>query len=235
MARTSRGCPLISIIIPTLNEERALPRTLAHVAAQRASHEVIVADGGSNDATPRIAREASAACIDAQRGRGAQMNAGARHAVAAKSEWLLFLHADTLLPPGALQAIAALPAAIEAGCFHQAFSDSGTHPLLKLVSRLHNWRCRKTHIMYGDQAMFVRRAVFNAVGGFPECELEDVKLSERLRERAAPVLLPLTVVTDARRFVAQGIVLSLARIVLLLLCHRYKLPLAGRRFFEPVR
>lgn len=223
---------MISIIIPTLNEERALPRTLASVAAQHAAHEMIVADGGSHDATPRIAGEHGATCVNATRGRGAQMNAGARHA---RGEWLLFLHADTLLPREALQAIAALPDTVEAGCFQQAFSDSDAHPLLKLVSRLHNWRCRKTHIMYGDQAMFVRRTVFEALGGFPESELEDVKLSELLRARRAPLLLPATVVTDARKFIARGIVLSLARIALILLCHRYKLPLAGRRFFEPVR
>lgn len=223
---------MISIIIPALNEARALPRTLAAVAAQHTAHEVIVADGGSDDATPRIARDAGAVCINARRGRGAQMNAGAQRA---RGEWLLFLHADTLLPRDALHAIAKLPGEIEAGCFHQQFSDSDAHPLLKRVSRLHNWRCRKTHIMYGDQAMFVRRTVFDAVGGFPESDLEDVKLSELLRARRAPLMLPAAVVTDARKFIARGIVLSLARIVLLLLCHRYKLPLAGKGFFEPVR
>lgn len=223
---------MISVIVPTLNEARALPRTLATVAAQHAAHEVIVADGGSDDATTSIARAAGAVCLTAARGRGAQMNAGARRA---RGEWLLFLHADTLLPRDALPAIATLPAAIEAGCFHQCFSDSEAHPLLKLVSRLHNWRCRKTHIMYGDQAMFVRRAVFETLGGFPESDLEDVKLSERLRARRAPVLLPAAVVTDARKFIARGIVRSMARIVLILLCHRYKLSLKGTRFFEPVR
>lgn len=223
---------MISIIIPTLNEARALPRTLAAVAAQNTAHKVIVADGGSDDATPRIARDAGIPCINAPRGRGAQMNAGARHA---HGEWLLFLHADTVLPRDALQAIAALPADAEAGCFHQAFSDSDAHPLLKLVSRLHNWRCRRTHIMYGDQAMFVRRAVFEALGGFSESALEDIKFSELLRARRAPVLLPATVVTDARKFIARGIVRSMARIALILLCHRYKLPLMGKRFFEPVR
>ena len=89
--------------------------------------------------------------------------------------------------------------------------------------------------MYGDQAMFVRRNVFEALGGFPESDLEDVKLSERLRQRCAPVLLPATVTTDARKFLAHGIVRSTTRIVLILLCHRYKLPLLGRRFFDPVR
>ncbi len=226
---------MISIIIPALNEARALPCTLAAVAAQNAAHQVIVADGGSDDATIRIARDAGAVCISAPRGRGAQMNAGVRHASAAPDEWLLFLHADTLLPRDALKTIAALPAAVEAGCFHQQFSDSEAHPLLKRVSQLHNWRCRRTHIMYGDQAMFVRRAVFETLGGFPESDLEDVKLSERLRARKAPVMLAGAVVTDARKFIARGIVLSLARIGLLLLCHRYKLPLVGKAFFEPVR
>lgn len=221
---------MISIVIPALDEEHALPPTLARVGHQGVAHELIVSDGGSRDGTERIAGAAGARVIRASRGRGTQMNAGARHA---DGDWLLFLHADTLLPPGALAAITALPPSVEAGCFCQAFSDP--HPLLRLTSRLHNWRCRRTRIMYGDQAMFVRRDVFETIGGFPQTDLEDVKLSERLRERCAPVLLPLTVTTDARKFLAHGILRSVARIVLVLLCHRYHLPLVGRRFFDPVR
>ena len=221
---------MISIVIPTLNESLALPGTLARLAGQTVAHDIIVADGGSTDATHDAALRGNAQWLTAPRGRGAQMNAGAR---LAHGEWLLFLHADTLLPDHALAAIAALPPSVEAGCFHQAFSDA--HPLLRAVSHLHNWRCKRTRIMYGDQAMFVRRAVFEALGGFEEVDLEDVKLSEQLRLRTAPVLLPATVITDARKFRAQGIVRSTARIVLILLCHRFKLPLMGRRFFEPVR
>ncbi len=224
---------MISVIIPTLNEALALPATLARVATQRVAHEVIVADGGSIDDTQAVVRRAGARWITSARGRGAQMNAGARHAVCSQGEWLLFLHADTLLPPHALAAIAQLPPHVESGCFRQAFS--GAHPLLRAVSRLHNWRCQRTRIMYGDQAMFVRRGVFEALGGFPETDLEDVKLSERLRERHAPVLLSATVITDARKFLAHGVLRSMARIVLILLCHHYKLPLAGQRFFDAVR
>jgi rSAM/selenodomain-associated transferase 2 len=221
---------VISIIIPALDEEKALPATLASAFAQHGVFEVIVADGGSRDGTREVAGRAAARVICAERGRASQMNAGAQQA---RGEWLLFLHADTLLPSGALDAIAALPAPVEAGCFHQAFNHP--HPLLTLISRLHNWRCRLTRVMYGDQAMFVRREVFGALGGFPNSVLEDVKLSERLRVRAAPVLLPATVVTDARKFLAHGIVRSLARIGLILVCHQLGLRLAGRRFFEPVR
>lgn len=221
---------MISIVIPALDEQKALPATLRAVHAQRGDYELIVADGGSRDRTCAIARRAGARIVRLMPGRARQMNAGARGAC---GEWLLFLHADTLLPADALEAISRLPATVEAGCFHQAFNHP--HRLLSIISRLHNWRCRATRIMYGDQAMFVRRRVFDAVGGFPDSDLEDVRLSERLRERAAPALLPAAVVTDARKFLAHGIIRSLTRIVLILVCDRLGLPLAGRRFLEPVR
>ncbi len=221
---------MISVIIPALNEELALPRTLASVAAQDWPHEIIVSDGGSTDCTLAVAQETGVQWLRAPRGRGAQMNAGAR---LAHGEWLLFLHADTCLPDGALQAIRSLPPHVEAGCFHQAFSAE--HPLLRVVSRLHNWRCKRTHIIYGDQAMFVRRRVFEALRGFPETDLEDVKFSEQLRQHTVPVMLSATVATDARKFLKHGILRSTGRIVLLLLSHRYKRPLLGRRFFDAVR
>jgi rSAM/selenodomain-associated transferase 2 len=221
---------LISIVIPALDEERALPATLAALRPQVGPWEAIVVDGGSRDGTRAVARAAGARLLPAPRGRGAQMNRGAR---AARGTWLLFLHADTHLPDGALEAIRRLPRAAEAGCFRQAFDHP--HPLLRTISWLHNWRCARTGIMYGDQAMFVRRRVFDEVGGFPERVLEDVLISERLRARRPPQVLRLTVTTGARRFLAQGILRSLARVLVILLCHRLGLPLAGTRFFEPVR
>jgi glycosyltransferase involved in cell wall biosynthesis len=125
---------MISIVIPALNEERALPATLARVFEQAGEFEVIVVDGGSDDATRGIARgHAGVRLVEAARGRARQMNAGAG---VARGEWLLFLHADTLLPRDGLAHVAALPDDIASGCFEQRFS--GDDWRLALVSRLHN-------------------------------------------------------------------------------------------------
>ena len=122
------------------------------------------------------------------------MNTGAG---VARGEWLLFLHADTLLPDGALEAIAALPDDIQAGGFRHRFS--GDDWRLRLISWMHNVRCRWTHVFYGDQALFVRRALFERLGGFPEQALmEDVAFCEKLVHATRPRLLQTCVVTDAQ-------------------------------------
>ena len=223
---------MISIVIPALNEERALPGTLARVAEQAGAREVIVVDGGSTDATRALARaHAGVRLIEAPRGRARQMNAGAR---AAGGEWLLFLHADTLLPRDGLARIAALPDDVDAGCFEQRFS--GADWRLRLISRLHNFRCRRTGVMYGDQAMFVRRRVFESLGGFPDVEwLEDVIFTERLARLARPTLVPAEVVTDSRKFVKMGVFRSLGRCLAILVCYELRLPIPARAFFAPIR
>ncbi len=223
---------MISIVIPALNEERALPATLGQVVAQAGEFEVIVVDGGSDDATRDIARgHAGVRLVEAPRGRARQMNAGAR---VAGGEWLLFLHADTLLPADGLARIAALPADVDAGCFEQRFS--GDDWRLALISRLHNFRCRRTWVMYGDQAMFVRRRVFEALGGFPDVEhLEDVIFSERLARLTRPTLVPAEVVTDSRKFTKMGVFRSLGRCLAILVCYELRLPIPARTFFAPIR
>lgn len=226
------GRRVISIVIPALNEARALPATLAAVARQAPPFEVIVVDGGSRDATVTIAaRQGGVQVVAAPRGRASQMNAGAQRA---RGEWLLFLHADTLLAPDALARIRALAPEVRAGCFRQWFS--GDDWRLRAISRLHGWRWTRTGVMYGDQAMFVRRALFEALGGFPEVPiLEDVMFSERLLAVARPVMLESRVVTDARKFVQMGVARSLLRVLAILLCYRLRLPIPARAFFSEVR
>jgi len=223
---------MISIVIPALNEERALPATLARVFEQAGDAQVIVVDGGSEDTTRAIACGfAGVTHIEAPRGRARQMNAGAR---LARGDWLLFLHADTLLPRDGLARIAALPEDALAGCFRQRFS--GDDWRLRLVSRLHNFRCRCTGVMYGDQAMFVRRRVFESLGGFPDVDvLEDVVFTDRLARLGRPTLVPAEVVTDARKFVRMGVFRSLARCLAILVCYELRLPIPARSFFSPIR
>lgn len=223
---------MISVVIPAYNEERALPATLARVFAQTGECEIIVVDGGSADRTRDIAAgNGRTQLLTAPKGRAAQMNAGAG---VARGEWLLFLHADTLLPDGALEAIAALPDDIQAGGFRHRFS--GTDWRLRLISWMHNWRCRWTRVFYGDQALFVRRSLFERLGGFPEdYPLEDVMFGERLRAAVRPRLLDLCVVTDARKFTRMGAWKSLGRVALILTCHELRLPIPARRFFSDIR
>ncbi len=225
---------MISIIIPALNEERSLPRTLAALHQQCGDFEVIVVDGGSSDRTREIAAaDESVRLISSRRGRATQMNAGAG---AARGEFLLFLHADTTLPPEALSILNARVARSDClwGGFRQRFS--GDDWRLRLISRLHNWRCRISRVFYGDQAMFVRSALFHALGGFPEQPiLEDVALSEKLLSAAKPVLLDEHVMTDARKFLKMGVWRSLGRVFVIMLCYRLRLRIPMQEFFSAVR
>lgn len=222
---------MISVVIPVWNEERALPGTLASVFAQTMPFEVIVADGGSTDETRAIvAADARVWLVSAPKGRASQMNAGARRA---QGEWILFLHADTRLPSGALAAIAALPLDVAAGCFRHRFS--GEDWRLGLISRLHDWRFSVTGIIYGDQAMFVRRALFHRLGGFPSVpHLEDLLFSERLVRATRPTMLDLVVDTESRKFEQMGIWRSFGRVLAILACHQLRLPFPTR-FFRDIR
>jgi rSAM/selenodomain-associated transferase 2 len=220
----------VSVVIPFLNEEKALPATLAALAAQDGDFETLAVDGGSSDASRAVLAAAGVPVIEARRGRGPQMNAGA---AAARGDLLLFLHADTLLPAGALRRLTLLAGRGPVwGGFRHRFS--GNDWRLRLISRLTNLRCRITGVVYGDQAMFVSRELFDAAGGFFEAPMEDIALSERLRRVQPAVLLPDPVVTDARKFLRMGVWRSLGRVALILACRRLRLPYPAA-FFADVR
>jgi len=226
---------LISIVIPTLNEELALPATLASVCDQGNDREIIVADGGSNDRTLAIVETAAARhegmrLVVTDRGRARQMNAGA---ASAGGDWLLFLHADTVLPRNALHHVAGLPATVAAGCFRHRFS--GNSPMLRALSWFHNRRFRITRVIYGDQAMFVRRSLFFKLGGFPDTDMEDIAFSLALRSVTRPIMLSASVTTDARKFDQMGHWRALARAVALLVRFRVGVDVSRDRFFGDYR
>lgn len=226
---------MISVIIPALNEEIALPATLDHVLSQAGDFEVIVVDGGSADRTCNIVRaRPRVALLTAPKGRASQMNAGAR---AASGEWLLFLHADTQLPAGVLGRLNALESdfAVQAGGFRHRFS--GDDWRLRFISWINNLRCRYSRIFYGDQALFVRRALFERLGGFPDQPiLEDVAFGEMLLQVTMPLLLDGHVITDSRKFVQMGVWRSLAHCARIIIRVQMGLPVAAADgFFKDVR
>lgn len=200
---TTSPPPAISIILPTWNEAAVIASTLAKLAPFRArGAEILVADGGSRDATVSLARCLADRVIQAPKGRAAQMNAGA---AAARGAYLLFLHADTELPPEAFDALLERMAkTVVWGRFDVRLS--GYHPVLRVVETLMNWRSRLTGIATGDHGIFVRRDVFEAVGGYPPIALmEDIALSKRLKSYAWPVCLRQRVTTSSRRWETRGI------------------------------
>ena len=200
-----QNVPMLSIIIPALNEAQAIAATLTPLQAlRRAGCEVIVCDGGSDDNTPAIASPFADAVIECPRGRARQMNAGAARA---SGKTLLFLHADTLLPENALPRIEDALAQRHARWGRFDIRLSGAHPLLRMVEFTMNLRSRLTGIATGDQGIFMRREDFFAVGGYPDIPLmEDIALSSRVRRFGRPLCLQEKVVSSSRRWENRGIV-----------------------------
>ena len=201
--------PRLSVIVPVLDEARAIEAALAPLQAYRARGvEVIVVDGGSADATRELSAPLADHVLRAPRGRASQMNAGAQ---AASGEVLLFLHADTVLPPGAPALVAD---AMQSGRLWGRFDVAieGADPMLALVALLMNARSRWSGIATGDQAIFVRRDAFDAAGGFAAIPLmEDVALSRVLRRRSRPACLRQRALTSGRRWERQGTLRTILR------------------------
>ncbi len=222
---------MISVVIPTLNAERHLPSALAALvsaAVDGVIREVIVVDGGSNDRTRQVADFAGATFLEAERGRGAQLSAGAD---AAKFPWLLFLHADTVLEAGWERAavdfmhrvdIGATPRS--AAAFRFKLDDKGFQPrILEAIVRL---RCSLFRLPYGDQGLLISRRLFNELGGYKPLPLmEDVDLVTRLgRSRIA--MLNADATTSAERYRREGYLLRAVRNQTCLTLYAMGMPIA---------
>lgn len=194
----------VSVIIPALNEGDTVVATLRSLEPVRArGGEIIVVDGASDDDTVEQARPRADRVLEGPRGRARQMNAGA---AVARGDVLWFVHADTVVDAAAADELtqALARGTREWGRFGVRLS--GRQPLLRVVERLMNLRSRVTGIATGDQGLFVRRAVFEAIGGFPDQPLmEDVALSRLLRARGRPACLPARLVTSGRRWETNGV------------------------------
>lgn len=192
----------LGIIMPVLNEADGIVSILERLQAARcAGHQIIVVDGGSQDRTTTLAAPLADQVLSAPAGRARQMNAGAAVSTDAA---LLFLHADTRLPAHGVDAVQAALRQRHWGRFDVHIA--GRPWTLRVVATAMNLRSRLSGIATGDQAIFVRRDAFEAVGGFPDQPLmEDIELSRRLKRLGPPACLRERVVTSGRRWETRGI------------------------------
>lgn len=190
----------VAAVIPALNEEQWIG---ASIDAARASgvDEVIVADGGSSDATMAIAEAHGARVIAGERMRARQLNRGAE---SASADALVFVHADTLLPLGAARAIREALRGHVFGGFRLKFSEPDKK--LRIAERMINLRTSLTKSPWGDQAQFIARTPFLANGGFREIPImEDYELAVRMKRSGPTTIVPLHVLTSGRRFLEKGV------------------------------
>ena len=218
----------LSIIVPTLDEEDNLRALLPELAKELTRAEadtggalrgrVVISDGGSEDRTRQVALEAGCLLVEGEAGRGPQLNRGAEAALADGAQALLFLHADTRLPAGALEAVAevlrlgtsASRGGVPGGAFEVRFDDPGK--LFRLGDRLVNWRTRWTGVPLGDQAQFVSAEAFRHLGGYRNWPiLEDLDFMRRLKALGKPAILAGPVVTAARRYRRRGVTCTILR------------------------
>lgn len=208
---------LLSVIVPTLNEEEHVQATLASLQGEPGT-EIIVVDGGSTDRTRELAAGYAVTLLQAGKGRGRQMNAGADRA---KGSLLLFCHADTTLPPGYAALVRRTMSApdVTGGAFSLRIDLTGWR--IRLIEKLANRRACKAQMPYGDQGLFLRKNDFAKLGGFPESALlEDVILVERLRARGRIAVLPQPAISSGRRWQRHGVLATSLRNRFIILGYR---------------
>jgi rSAM/selenodomain-associated transferase 2 len=222
---------MLSVIIPTLNAEASLPRVLTALipaAVHGLVREVIIADGGSTDATAEIVEAAGAKLVRAPKGRGGQMAAGAR---AAKSNWLMFLHADTVLEQGWDAEVEKLFEHVAAGRFRSPeiaaafrFTLDDFSGAARFLERVVALRCALLKLPYGDQGLIVNKRLYDRLGGFRALPLmEDVDLVRRIGRRRM-VLLRSRAVTSSERYLNDGFVARMARNALCISLYYLRVP-----------
>ncbi len=207
---------MISVVIPTLNAQSGLTATLAALVpatVQGLIREVIIADGGSGDATAEIADVAGANFIRGETGRGAQLAAGADEAC---SNWLLFLHGDTVLQPGweaeasiFMERVDSGARPVGAAAFSFALDDFGARP--RMLEAIVALRCALLRLPYGDQGLLIPKRLYNSIGGYrPLPLMEDVDLVRRLGRKRL-VMMRSKAVTSAERYKSDGYIARVAR------------------------
>jgi len=209
---------MISVIVPTQNEEELLPACLESIVCQQADAEVIVVDRGSKDRTLQFARRyADQVIVLNKADLSAQLNAGAAEA---KGEILFFLHADCRLAPGCLNRLQSIPPRVVGGAFTMQLSGKRFH--YRLLSLGGNIYCRFTGTYFGDRGMFVRASVFRELGGFASLPImTDVDFSRRLKGAGKSVLLKGPVISSSRKFDREGPLRNLFLIIYALLAFRF--------------
>ena len=223
----------VSVVVPTLNEAGTIGQTLTRIR-QAGQCELIVVDGGSGDETLEIVRKSADRVLSAQRGRAYQMNAGAQVATGAT---LLFLHADTLPPPGFPYLIeqALIDPDVVGGRFDVDLDAAGW--AFRMIGALMNIRSRLTHIATGDPGIFVRRETFKSIGGYPEWDImEDLEFSRQLKRAGKVACLRNRVQTSARRWKKHGVTKTILIMWGLRLCHFFGIrPAALKAFYVDTR
>jgi len=215
----------VSVIVPALNEAATIAMVL-RCAREAGADELVVADGGSVDGTREAANGTADAVVVTPPGRGRQMNAGTR---ASTGDALLFLHADTVIPPGSIGSVRTALARkdVVGGGFRVRLGTSPGAPISRRIAlRVTGWminaRSRIFRTFTGDQAIFLRRELFDRIGGYPEIPLmEDVELSRAMTRRGRTVLLSPRIVTSARRWESDGTARTILRMWFLRIAYRF--------------